>query len=136
MYIRQKRREPDGRRARGDGREATRRPDPAPLTEGRDRAGGARGAMAGERASVPRPQGGGAEGGMVSTPRRAGCAPEDRPRGPDSGPRRASREVQRPTGRSGMTEGNENRGIARTYGVEQSELISTLDTFATKKRKA
>jgi hypothetical protein len=26
--------------------------------------------------------------------------------------------------------------IARTYGVEQSELISTLDTFATKKRKA
>jgi hypothetical protein len=28
------------------------------------------------------------------------------------------------------------RGIARTYGVEQSELISRLDTFATKKRKA
>jgi hypothetical protein len=28
------------------------------------------------------------------------------------------------------------RAIARTYGVEQSELISTLDTFATKKRKA
>jgi hypothetical protein len=34
-----------------------------------------------------------------------------------------------------MTEGNENRGIARTYGVEQSELISRLDTFATKKGK-
>jgi hypothetical protein len=28
------------------------------------------------------------------------------------------------------------RGIARTYDVEQSELISRLDTFATKKRKA
>ena len=28
------------------------------------------------------------------------------------------------------------RGIARTYGVEQSELISRLDTFATRKRKA
>ena len=28
------------------------------------------------------------------------------------------------------------RGIARAYGVEQSELISRLDTFATKKRKA
>jgi hypothetical protein len=28
------------------------------------------------------------------------------------------------------------RGIARTYGVEQSELISRLDTFVTKKRKA
>ena len=27
------------------------------------------------------------------------------------------------------------RGIVRTYGVEQSELISTLDTFATKKGK-
>jgi len=27
------------------------------------------------------------------------------------------------------------RGIARTYGVEQSELISRLDTFATKKGK-
>jgi hypothetical protein len=26
--------------------------------------------------------------------------------------------------------------FARTLGVEQSELISTLDTFATKKRKA
>jgi hypothetical protein len=30
-----------------------------------------------------------------------------------------------------MTEGNENRDIARMYGVEQSELISGLDTFAT-----
>jgi hypothetical protein len=30
-----------------------------------------------------------------------------------------------------MNEGNENRGIARTYGVEQSELISRSDTFAT-----
>jgi hypothetical protein len=28
------------------------------------------------------------------------------------------------------------RAIARTYGVEQSEVISTLDTLATKKRKA
>ena len=27
-------------------------------------------------------------------------------------------------------------GFARTLGVEQSELISTLDTFATRKRKA
>jgi hypothetical protein len=28
------------------------------------------------------------------------------------------------------------RAIARTYFVAQSEFISTLDTFATKKRKA
>jgi hypothetical protein len=30
-----------------------------------------------------------------------------------------------------MSEGNENRGIARTYGIEQSELISGLATLAT-----
>jgi hypothetical protein len=33
------------------------------------------------------------------------------------------------------TRQNTYRGIARKYGVEQSELISRLDTFATKKGK-